>query len=317
MRNALCALVVVIASQLLSTQTGQGITRAAAKTVFEGQTARVRLAPQLTTTIRLPDAVNSVVLGDSNLFQAEHSPHEPRLVFVKPVTSTVSHTNLSISTVRGQQFIFLLTSAGSNADANESSVDLLVTCSTSSVIFIDDTFPTALVSETLDLRRTIPVGTNNLETAPTKSLSLGELLNHQSRQVLPTLFGERIRVGIGKTHEFGSELAVSFSVINSGSEPVELIAPQVQLAASVKSGVIRRSTLWSTVQQLPIHAYRMSSRRVGAAGRVDGVVVFERPPIKQSNEELLLQIADSAAVDHPVLVPINFRQTTNEEKNHE
>jgi hypothetical protein len=314
MRNLLCGLVVVIATQSLSGQTRQTITRGSAKTVFEGQTATVRLAPQLTTTIRLPEAVNSVVLGDPNLFLAEYSPQEPRSVFVKPVTSDASHTNLSIATVRGRQFILSLTSAGANADETESSVDLLVICSPNSVVFIDETFPTALVSETLDLRSAIPVGTTKLETAPLEPFSLEELLDRQRGHVLPKLFGERIRVGIGETQAFGAELAVSFSVINSGSEPVELIAPQVQLAASVKSGAIRRHTVWSTVQQMPIHAYRMSSRRIGPADRVDGVVVFERPPIKQSNEELLLQIADSATVDRPVLVPINFKANQRGEK---
>jgi hypothetical protein len=63
MRNLLCALVVVVAAQSSSGQIRKTNTAAAAKTVFEGQTARVRLAPQLTTTIRLPEAVNSVVLG--------------------------------------------------------------------------------------------------------------------------------------------------------------------------------------------------------------------------------------------------------------
>jgi hypothetical protein len=50
----------------------------------------------------------------------------------------------------------------------------------------------------------------------------------------------------------------------------------------------------------------MSRRRLGPGERADGVVVFRRPSFKQSNETLLLQIADSGAVDRPALAPIGF-----------
>jgi len=78
--------------------------------VFEGQPASIRLAPHVTTTIRLPEAVNSVVLGDSNRFQAEYSPKEPLLVFARPTASDIAETNLVISTVFGRQFILILRS---------------------------------------------------------------------------------------------------------------------------------------------------------------------------------------------------------------
>ena len=44
----------------------------------------LRLAPRVATSIRMPEPVNSVVVGDPENFQAEHSEHEPELVTVKP-----------------------------------------------------------------------------------------------------------------------------------------------------------------------------------------------------------------------------------------
>jgi hypothetical protein len=58
----------------------------------------------------------------------------------------------------------------------------------------------------------------------------------------------------------------------------------------------------------------LTSRKLAAHERADGVVVFERPALKRSTEELLLQIADSAAIDRPVLAPISFRSTNLLEK---
>ena len=47
----------------------------------------LRLAPGIATSIRMPEPVNSVVVGDPENFQAEHSEREPELVTVKPATN--------------------------------------------------------------------------------------------------------------------------------------------------------------------------------------------------------------------------------------
>jgi len=135
----------------------------------------------------------------------------------------------------------------------------------------------------------------------------------QSRNPLSRLHGDGIRVSIGQVIEHGAQLIVLFSVVGPEDGTVELVPPQVQLAGRTSSGLFGR-TRWSTAEQVPVQMYVMSSRKLETHGRVDGVVVFERPLLKQSTEELLLQIADSAAVDKPALAPISFRSTNHEEK---
>jgi hypothetical protein len=145
---------------------------------------------------------------------------------------------------------------------------------------------------------------------------LDEILNRQRSRKIEKLHGDRIRVGVGEVSEDGLRLIVPFSVTSSKSEPVELLPPQIQLSGQTKSGMFRR-TRWTTVQQVPIETYRLSRRRINAGERVDGVVIFERPAIKQFKETLMLQIADSAAVDQATLAPISFRQAKPLEKDHE
>lgn len=72
----------------------------------------IELTAHFVTTIRVPEAVNSVVVGDSALFQVEHSEHEPYLVFVKVLTTEDAESNLLISTAKGRQISFLLVSHG-------------------------------------------------------------------------------------------------------------------------------------------------------------------------------------------------------------
>ena len=87
----------------------------ASRAVQEGQVTVVYLAPRFATAIRMPDAVNSVVLGDPDSFTAEHSEREPQIVFVKPITAKASQTNLLISTAHGYQASLLLISRGESA----------------------------------------------------------------------------------------------------------------------------------------------------------------------------------------------------------
>jgi hypothetical protein len=108
----------------------------------------------------------------------------------------------------------------------------------------------------------------------------------------------------------GKEVVVLFSVLNMQDHAVELMPPQVQLGGRVKKGKIARHSVWSNSEQLPVEEFRLSARRIGPGERTDGVVVFQRPSFKQSNETLLLQAADSGAVDRPALAPIGFGITS-------
>jgi hypothetical protein len=195
-------------------------------------------------------------------------------------------------------------------------VDLFVNCKTLGGFFIEDRFPTTVISETanvgnVSVAETRRDGNENVKSET--SLDLDEIVAREHRRPAENLFGDRVRVGVGQVIEEGSRLIVSFSVINRKSDKVELVPPQVQLAGQTKSGIFRR-VRWTTVQQLPVQAYRITQRTVAPGERVDGLVVFERPAIKQSTENLMLQIADAAAIDQPILAPIHFRATNPQEK---
>lgn len=153
--------------------------------------------------------------------------------------------------------------------------------------------------------------------APGGTDPLRALIELQRSRTLPELQGDRLRVGIGQVAELDAQFTVSFSVVNSASEPVELMTPQIQMAGQVKSGLFGNSLRWTTVNQIPVLDFRLDKRKLVAGARTDGVVVFGRPTFKQSNESLLLQIAEAARVDQPVLVPIRFSANTNEEEKHD
>jgi hypothetical protein len=63
----------------------------------------LHLRPGYVSSVRLPEDVSSVVLGNPGTFKAEHSDAEPRLVFLKPTTASRAETNALITTRTGRE----------------------------------------------------------------------------------------------------------------------------------------------------------------------------------------------------------------------
>lgn len=292
--------------------------RIVGRTLSDGQVTVVQVAPRFATAIRMNEPVNSVVLGDPAAFSAEHSEREPNIVFVKPITLKAASTNVVITTSAGHQANVLLVSRGEEESPKRVGVDLLLRYRPAGRFLIEQSeLPAGTISETAS------VGATQVSTQPLVVLSddkdssaLDQLLDRQRKAPLPILYGtkpdisdpgkEPVRTGVSEVIDQGRQVVVLFSVVNPQQHSIELMPPQVQLGGKVRTGRIFRGSKWTSAEQFPISDYRMSRRRIGPGERADGVVVFNRPPFKQSNETLFLQIAETGAVDRPALAPIGF-----------
>lgn len=305
------------------------------------QVAVVDLLPHFVTAIRVPEAVTSVAVGDPALFLAEHSDREPELVFVKVLTTKPAETNLVISTAKGHELCMLLESKG---DVAQPGVDFLVNYQPERSFIIQPSTLMPGVSQTVEASPTQTVAgakpsENSSPTSkpasrdasqvslatpiPNQLHPLDELLERQKRAPLPKLYGEhpatstgggeRIRAGVSQVIDGGQDVIVLFSVVNPQNRTILLMPPQVQLGGETRQGKLIKHSRWTSAEQLPVIAYRLSAQRLGPGERADGVVVFERPPYKQSNETLFLQMAEAGAVDQPALAPIGFGVSTSQE----
>jgi hypothetical protein len=292
----------------------------------------LRLIPRVAPSIRMPEPVNSVVIGDPEHFQAEHSEREPELVTVKPVSTEPAQTNLLITTTLGHQVNLLLINSGQQSGGTQT-VDLLLKYGKpagGSFLVEESPVSALLIAETqrLDVPGKLPelasstgakamslaelIKTASANTSggvdEKSSAVLDKLLDRQKQASLPVLYGQhpgqieagpRIRAGVSEVLDEGKDVLVLFSAVNPANHAIEILPPQVQLGGKVKKK-------WTTAEQLRVIDFRLSTTRLGAGQRADGVVVFERPSFKQSSETLFLQVADSGAVDLPALAPIGF-----------
>src|SRR5215813_6016443 len=141
-----------LAGQTQTTVFVQVRPQVAGRPIRDGQVTTVYLAPRYATAIRMPEPVNSVVVGDPGSFSAEHSDREPQLVFVKPITPKPAQSNLLISTTRGLQVSFLLVSRGEPDGEIEAEVDFLMRYKPSGQFIIQPAdAPSAVVPQTITL----------------------------------------------------------------------------------------------------------------------------------------------------------------------
>ena len=254
----------------------------------------LHLHPGFVSSVRLPEEVSSVVLGDPAAFKGEHSEAEPRLVFFKPASPKPAKSNALITTRSGREVSLTLVSDG--VTAHSEPVDYVLEYQPQRSFLVATTYPSVLIGESKALgpEPVIPNGTPKTDSNERQS---------PGQQLATPLdwHGKELRVAVAKAEEKGSDMTVAFSVANDSSRTIELLPPQVQLA-----GTAQKHHKAIKAEPVPVKDYRLAARRLPPGATTDGTVVFERPAFKESREQLLLQIAQAEEVDRPVLAPIAF-----------
>jgi hypothetical protein len=266
--------------------------------VDRASVAVLHLHAGYTTAVRLPEEVNSVVLGNPAQFRAEHSESEPRLVFLKPITLQPAESNALITTKSGQEINLHLVSAGK--EAAHSPVDFFVEYKRQrSPILEVQTTNTFLIPETKSL---IPERAEANPTATQGQILLGRQLALEKAVSTPAWKGTQFQGAVGESVEHDREMIVGFSVLNASKAPIEILPPQIVLRGNKGRKEIK-------AEPVAITDFRLAPRRLEPGARADGVVAFEKPAFKQSSEQLLLRLAVSDQVDRPIILPLPFTGT--------
>ncbi|SNS40202.1 hypothetical protein SAMN05421770_101823 [Granulicella rosea] len=277
-----------------------------------GEVTRLHLRPEFESTIHLPEDVTSVVLGDPGSFKAEHNEGEPRFVYVKPITTSPTQSNLLITTKSGSHVSLELISDGTSAENGP--VDFLIEYSGSRSLFL----PTQPAASSAKLRDSLPSHASSQErpSETTSTSALEDEFRKQSHLSAPswTKWDEqRVQTSVGTIEQRGNEMAVSYSILNASAEPVEIVPPQIQMTGLKPAKKKQKKGKGIISDQLEIRDFKLSATRMEPGARVDGVVEFDRPNFKQSTEKLFLQIAQADQVDRPILIRLPFTAPVSSE----
>lgn len=286
----------------LSAADGPVGARIATITINPREVTVLHLRPEFESTIRMPEEITSVILGSPGDFKAEHNEGEPDYVYVKPITKAPAQSNLLIATKSGQHVTLELVSDGAGLTEKTQPVDFLLEYRSARSFLIEGapsvtTAPAVARKEpgVPDARLTAPMSNLDLEFIEQQKVNSPKWTKWQDKQ---------IETAIGDIRQWGNQTAISYSVLNNSSEPIEIVPPQIQIAGRKMKKKKEGKGIIS--DQLEIRDYRLSTTRLESGARADGVVVFDRPNFKQSTETLFLQIAQADQVDRPLLIRLPF-----------
>jgi hypothetical protein len=280
--------------------------RVATITINPSEVTTLHLRPEFESTIHMPEEITSVILGSPGNFKAEHNEGEPEYVYVKPVTKEAAESNLLIATKSGLHVTLELISDGIGASGSALPVDFLIEYRTSRSFLITGSAGAERVR--VEPTGTAPTSTQPRIPATAKPISaIDEEYELQMRVNAPGWTkweGKQIETSLGDIRQWSNETVISFSILNASAQPVEVVPPQIQISGRAVKKKKEGKSL--TADQLLIREYRLSTTRIEAGARADGVVVFDRPNFKQSTEKLFLQIAQADQVDRPILIRLPF-----------
>jgi hypothetical protein len=273
--------------------------------IEEGAITVVYLSPGYTTSVRLPEEVTSVVVGNPLTFKVEHAESEARLVFLKPITLKPAESNALITTKSGQEINLHLISRGQVG--TQVRVDFMLEYRRRpSLMLAPAGEPNFFIAETKTVSLATVLDTTDRTDRKEKPELVSKLLAQQRSVASPLWEGASLQVNVGESTERDHQTLLGFSVLNNSKRTIELLPPQIALSGRASNGKGKEIK----AEPIGISHYRLTSKRLAPGERADGVVVFERPTFKESTEKLELQLAESGQVDHPVRVPVPFVATS-------
>ena len=283
--------------------------RVATITINPREVTVLHLRPEFESTIRMPEEITSVILGSPGEFKAEHNEGEPEYVYVKPITKEPAQSNLLIATKSGLHVTLELVSDGTGSPNPMQPVDFLIEYQNARSFLIAADFPAPAAPVTAGKEADHHIGDAGARSGSGPLSGLDEEFIEQQKVNAPkwTKWADKqIETSIGDMRQWSNETVVSYSVLNSSDQPVEIVPPQIQITGRQATKKKKKEGKGIISDQLEIRDFKLTATRLEAGERADGVVVFDRPNFKESTEKLFLQIAQADQVDRPILIRLPF-----------
>ena len=273
-------------------------------TIDPGTVTVLHLANGYSTSVKVPEEISSVVIGNPGRFKAEHSEAEPQLVFLKPTGELQCESNALITTKSGKEINLYLVSRGKAAP--NARVDFFIEYRPQQGLGINSDRQSFLIPETRSLSAE-PLTEPPLALTKAQEL-IATRLEKQKSLSTPQWEGTDLLAAVGGSRQYQNQTILGFSVLNSSKRVIELLPPQLELSGTGRWNGAKLIK----AEPVPISEYRITARKLQPGQRADGVVVFERPSFKESFERLQLQLAETEDVDRPLVLPVPFTSVTEE-----
>src|SRR5437016_2071217 len=235
------------------------------------------------------DSIRRIALGDSNYFLAEADKTDPHYAIIKQIeapaakSKTPIETNMLVYMASGR--VVNITLKAGKLDDTAYSIDYPVPMAQPN----DD--PPPISKEELEKKL------REQERSELAEKMIAEVKDHQKSQVGVVAGGLDMRFYSVK--RLGALALVSFDVENTSSETVDLENPQVNLITASNNPRDRKKPLVKT-EPVEIAQSAVSSTQLSPGTRAVCLVAF-KPPIHDSDQQVVLSISNRAMADKPAM----------------
>jgi len=245
--------------------------------------------PHFAVFVEFPkaDSIRRIALGDSNYFLAEADKSDPHYAIIKQIeappakSKTPVETNMLVYMASGR-VVNIKLKAGKLEDTAYS-IDYSVPTTQPK----DD--PPPVSKEELEKRL------RDQERSEIAEEMIAEVKDHSKSQ--PGVVAGGLELRFYSTKRLGAVALVSFDVENTSSGTVDLEDPQVNLITASNNPKDRKKPLVKT-EPVEITQSVVSSKQLSPGTHAVCLVAF-KPPIHDSDQQVILSISNRAMADKP------------------
>ncbi len=245
--------------------------------------------PHFAVFVEFPkaDSIRRIALGDSNYFLAEADKADPHYAIIKQIEAPAAkgkapiETNMLVYMASGR--VVNITLKAGRLDNTAYSIDYAVPTTHPN----DD--PPPVSKEELEKKL------SDQERSEVAEKMIAEVKDHPKSQ--PGVVAGGLDLRLYGVKRLGTLALVSFDVENTSSETVDLEDPQVNLITASSNPKDRKKPLVKT-EPVEITQSIVSSKQLSPGARSSCLVAF-KPPIHDSDQQVVLSISNRAMADRP------------------
>lgn len=251
----------------------------------------ISTAPHFAVLVQFPraDSIRRIALGDSNYFLAEADKDDPHYAIVKQIRTTAAksaspiETNMLVYMASGR-VVNIMLKAGKLADTAYS-VD----------------YPVPVVQPALPAHDPPSVPADNVKRETDRTELADKMLAEvkEAAKKDAGIAAGGLMVRTYRTERLGDLALVSFDVENTTKSVIDLEDPRMNLVTAAEKGKDRKkSAAAAKIEPIELVQSEISAKQLRPGERAVCLITF-KPPVHDSDQHVLLSVANRAMADQP------------------
>ncbi len=250
----------------------------------------ISTAPHFAVLVQFPraDSIRRIALGDSNYFLAEADKDDPHYAIIKQIRASAAKSNPTIETnmlvyMASGRVVNIMLRAGKVADTAYS-VDYPVPNWKPAAPAND---PPAVPDESVK---------REIARAELANKMLADVKEVRKKDAGIAAGGLMLR--FYRTERLGELALVSFDIENTTKDVIDLEDPRMNLVTAAEKSKDHKKGAAAKIEPVELVQSEVSAKQLRPGERAVCVIAF-KPPVHDSDQQVLLSVANRAMADHP------------------